>query len=82
MENLKPADIIITHDTVFNKKYENNPAKCGFHAIDDYINKYQPKIHIYGHLHTRQKKMIANTIDICCFGIQTVDTDGNIDIII
>lgn len=63
-ENMRNADILVTHDIPYLND-NHNPAHDGLKGITKYIYKNHVPIHIHGHLHEDSKKVLKNgTISI------------------
>lgn len=65
-KTLNKTDILLSHEAPYHLLSENQ-THCGFQAITDFILKNQPKLHIFGHHHTREEKILGNTKEICIY---------------
>jgi predicted phosphodiesterase len=74
-KDMKKADVLISHDSAFNI-HSKEKNKEGLRGITEYINKYQPKLHIYGHHHQLKSYKIKDTLCICNFRIGIIERDG------
>jgi predicted phosphodiesterase len=72
---MEKADILISHDSAFNI-HSKEKNKEGLKGITEYINKYQPKLHIYGHHHNFHSYNIGDTLCICNFRFGIIEPDG------
>ena len=75
LQNMKKADILISHDSPFNI-HSQDKNKEGLKGITEYIAKYQPKLHIYGHHHQLRSYKIDDTLCICNFRLGIIEKNG------
>lgn len=61
LQRIGPVDMIISHAPPYSVSKDEGPIHQGFHALDEYIETYQPKYVIYGHLHKKQRHRIGET---------------------
>lgn len=48
----KGIDILLTHSPAFGRNDATDRTHIGFDCFNDLVQVYQPKFHIYGHVHT------------------------------
>lgn len=76
IKNFPKADILFSHSPP--KKgllFERVGSKSGLSAINEYIKKHKPVLHIYGHSHQNSIEKIGKTTTICIFKCAIVDTE-------
>jgi Icc-related predicted phosphoesterase len=74
-EKMEKADVLISHDSAFNI-HSKEKNKEGLKGITEYINKHQPKLHMYGHHHQFHSYKIKDTLCICNFRLGIIERDG------
>ncbi len=64
-------------ETIQSYKYvtENN-THCGFICITEYIDRIQPELHLYGHLHDSKQIMRGKTLSRCCYRLENIEIDS------
>ena len=70
-KELPAADILISHDTSF-QKHSSDDCHMGLKGISWYIRKKKPLYHIHGHLHQKYKKP-GKTTQIGCFLYELIE---------
>lgn len=82
LAELPPCDIFVTHDSAKNVYAKSDKAHSGLQGITEYIQKNNVKLHIHGHIHTKDVMMLDNgTLSICNYRASIVSViDGAIDI--
>lgn len=58
-EKMPSVDILITHDTAFNRNYRD-PAHAGLAGISHCLFKKGAKLHFHGHIHSSYEKKYSN----------------------
>lgn len=85
IQALPKVDILLCHSQpsfdaqVFFAVTENGlavKAHDGLYALGEYIKKYQPRFVFHGHLHDMYLAEHGDTEIICCYGVNTADTDN------
>lgn len=66
LSSLPPCDILITHEGPYHLFHEDTPHE-GFLAIDTYIEKKHPALHLFGHQHIRYTGRVKDTITVCVY---------------
>lgn len=70
---LNDIDILISHDTYFNKETEE-PVHDGLKGITEAIYRNNVAIHIHGHLHIEDEKILLNGCrSIGVYGIKFIE---------
>lgn len=64
-KSLPGSDVFLTHDGP--KIKTDNFAHSGLKGISEYIASKKPSVHLYGHLHKPDTKMIKSTESICVY---------------
>ena len=70
-KELPATDILISHDTSFQRKAKNE-CHTGLKGISWYIKKKKPLYHIHGHLHEKYKKP-GKTTQIGCYQYELIE---------
>ena len=60
LDNIEPADIIVSHDRAFTHDIYGNSAHNGLKGITNYILKNRVPYHVHGHLHTDETYKLDN----------------------
>jgi len=70
---LNDIDVLISHDTYFNKETEE-PVHDGLKGITEAIYRNNVSIHIHGHLHIEDEKILLNGCrSIGVYGIKFIE---------
>lgn len=69
-QNMKPADILVSHDKAYIYDRHDN-VHDGLKGITDYIYRNHIPLHIHGHLHEEYEETLKNgTKSICLYQIK------------
>ena len=78
-EKRPPFDILLTHAPCRGYGDMEDLPHNGFECFNDFLNKYSPQLHCYGHVHReygridRQLKHPSGTLLINCSGYHIID---------
>ena len=72
IRGLPAADILITHASPY-RMFADDEAHEGFRAIDDYLRKYRPAYHLFGHNHCSHVEKKGQTACACIFRCAEID---------
>ena len=78
-EKRPPFDILLTHAPCRGYGAMEDLPHNGFECFNDFLNKYSPQLHCYGHVHReygridRQLKHPSGTLLINCSGYHIID---------
>ena len=67
------VDIFLSHNSPRNIHERDGQVHQGFSAINGYIKRTSPKLHIHGHQHHFRQTTIAKTIIIAIYGHKMID---------
>jgi len=56
------VDIIVTHETPLIDNFDMNTRRIGNKDLEIEINRYKPKVHIFGHCHFKKSHCVHNDI--------------------
>jgi len=74
-EKLGETDILISHESPYHL-LNTNTSHSGFQAISDYVAEKKPKLHLFGHHHIREERMIGETKEVCIYQCAILSPDG------
>ena len=74
-KHMEAADVLISHDSA---RYEHSEElhKEGLEGITQYIEKYHPLLHIYGHHHEHKEYKRGKTLCICNYRLGIIEPTG------
>lgn len=70
---LPDADILISHDSAHNQVTDEY-AHQGLIGISEYIDRFNPAIHLYGHHHENRFDIIGETNSFCTYKCNILNT--------
>lgn len=72
-KQLPPADILISHDTVYHIMGRKDNAHCGLKGISQYISNHKTKLNLCGHYHENSSKSYKGCEIRCVYGCSLID---------
>lgn len=76
-EKMEKADILMTHTSPKGIHEIDQDVHIGFEAINKYIEKYKPLLHLHGHQHFNKISKIKETMIIGIYGISILEIKDN-----
>ncbi len=67
------VDIFLSHNSPSSIHESEEQVHKGFSALDEYIKRNQPKLHIHGHQHHSRQTTIVQTTIMAIYGHKMID---------